>query len=282
MRNRPHGRFLGGQTRLQLSAARVVVLGYGQSAAAMLDTAADTPPAPATLVAWRAGDQTVGTIPQGGSAIAQRFGDWTFGTAIGVASAQAIAGREPPRATHAIVRADRRFGTTQVGLAVMHSDEQGMLLGSHLSSVFGVRGSATSSILATTLLPFGNWSIMAAGQFALTRADLTGQGLVRNAGRFWATAGSLSLARTGAFADADRISLTIAQPLRASGLVTLATRPDAVRFGAGGREIAVEAGYALPVATGSLGLGGFWRHQPGHIAGAAPDAGVAAQMNLRF
>ena len=282
-RDRPRGQFLGGQSRLQMAPTRVLVLGYGQSAAAMLDDASDAPAGPATLVAWRAGDQTVGAIPQGGGAIAQRIGDWTFGTAVGVASTHPVVGTTPPpRTTLAIVRADRRLGAAHVDVAVIHSIEQGTLLGSHLSSVFGVRGAVTDSVLASSDVPFGDWSIRAAGQFGVTRADLTGVGLVRNAGRLSATAGSLSLARAGAFARADRISLTIAQPLRASGPVRLATAADAVRFGADGREIAVEADYWLPLPAGSLGIGGFWRHQPGHIAGAAADAGVAARLNLRF
>jgi hypothetical protein len=280
---RPRGQFLGGQSRLPLAPGRALVLGFGQSAAALLDTAGDAPASAATLVTWRAGDQGTGAVPQGGGALAQRLGDWTIGAAYAASQIRGVTGTEPPsRATQTIVRADRRLGAAQVGVALMHTAEQGTLLGSRMSAVFGVRGAATTSVIATGVVPIGPWSIMVTGQYGKTRPELNSAGLLVQAGPLSGTAGSLAISRAAPFAAADRISLTIAQPLRAAGMVTLATAPDAVRFGAAGREIAIEGDYWLPVATGSLGFGGFWRHQPGHIAGAAADAGVAARLNLRF
>ncbi len=281
--DRPRGRFLGGQSRLPLAPGRALVLGYGQSAAAMLDNAAEMPAGVATLVTWRAGDQGAGFMPQGGGALAQRIGGWTLGAAYASSLRRGASGTASAgRATQMIVRADRRLGAAQVGLALMHNAEAGTLLGSLLSPVFGVRGAETTSVVASGLVPIGDWSIMVSGQYGLTRAVLTGGGLLVAAGPLSGTAASLAVSRAAPFVSDGRISLTVAQPLRVSGLVTLATGPDAVRFGATGREIAVEADYWLPVAAGSLGLGGFWRHQPGHIAASAPDAGVAARLNLRF
>lgn len=288
-RDRPRGTFLAGQTRLPLAPGRTLVLGYGQSAAALLDTAGDAPAAPPTLVTWRAGDMGASAMAQGGGALAQRLGDWTVGVAYGAslmrdttANAAPARAARSPRASHAIVRAERRLGAAQVGVALMHSAEAGTLLGSRLSAVFGVRGAGTTSVIASGSVPIGDWSIIVVGQFGLTRPELTGAGLVQHSGALAGTAGSLAISRIAPFGRADRVSLTIAQPLRVSGLLTLATAPDAVRFGATGREIAIEGDYWVPVAAGSLALGGFWRHQPGHIAGAAPDTGVAARLNLRF
>ena len=282
-RDRPRGAFLGGQSRVPLAPGRTLVLGFGQSAAALLDTAGDAPMAPATLVTWRAGDQGGTAMPQGGGALAQQLGDWTVGAAYGSSLMRSAAATVPvSRATQAMIRADRRLGAAQVGVALLHNAERGTLLGSQMSPVFGVQGATTTSVIASAVVPFGDWSVAVAGQYGLTLPDLTGSGLLQHAGRLGGTAGSVAISRIAPFGAADRISLTIAQPLRASGLLTLATAPDAVRFGATGREIAVEADYWLPIAAGSLGLGGFWRYQPGHIAGAAPDAGLAARLNLRF
>lgn len=280
---RPRGRFLGGQSRLPLATGRVLVLGYGQAAAALLDSAGDAPTPAATLVTWRAGDMGAGALPRGAGALAQRLGEWTIGAAYGSSLVRGVTGAAPGwHASQAIVRADRRLGAAQVGVAVMHSAEAGTLLGSRLSAVFGVRGATTTSVLASGTVPVGDWSIMVSGQYGVTRPELTGGGLMQHSAALAGSAASLAISRSASFARADRISLTIAQPLRAAGLVTLATAPDAVRFGATGREVAIEADYWLPIAAGSLGLGGFWRHQPGHIAGAAADAGLAARFDLRF
>ena len=42
--------------------------------------------------------------------------------------------------------------------------------------------------------------------------------------------------------------------------------------------MAAEAQYARPLWGGTLGLGLFWRQQPGHIRDAAPDAGGAIRF----
>ena len=113
------------------------------------------------------------------------------------------------------------------------------------------------------------------------RSTLSGAGLVQDGGRLTSTAASLALLHRAVFTGEDRISLTIAQPLRATGSVDLATQA-AVRLGPGGRETAFEIDYQRPLDTGSLSLAAFWRDQPGHIAAAGADAGVAARLRMRF
>ena len=81
----------------------------------------------------------------------------------------------------------------------------------------------------------------------------------------------------------DSISLMLAQPLRANGRAELSLGGDGsgwTAFGPSGREIAAEAQYARALGPGRISLGLFWRDQPGHIAGAAPDAGGAIRYRL--
>jgi outer membrane usher protein FimD/PapC len=96
------------------------------------------------------------------------------------------------------------------------------------------------------------------------------------------TAGSFSLARDDVFADSDQLRLTVAQPLHATGAITLATDTAPIRLGPSGRETAVEMDYLRPFGPGSLSLAAFWRQQPGNIAASPDDAGVAARLHWRF
>ncbi|MBC7504266.1 MAG: hypothetical protein H7267_00830, partial [Sandarakinorhabdus sp.] len=182
----------------------------------------------------------------------------------------------------AIMRADRALGSARLGVAVALLTEAGTLLGSQFPASFGIGGAATTSVIASVMVPIGDWSVAAEASIGVTRPDLTGAGLVQSGARLVGTAASVAISRAAIFAGDDRISLTIAQPLRASGWAMLATQAEAVRLGPSGREIAVEAGYARNFAGGGFSLGSFWRSQPGNIAGAAADIGGAARLRLRF
>ena len=285
-RNLPRGQLLGGQARLDLAPGRTAVLGFGQSAGALLDAATNTPAGAATLVAWRASDSGVMAQPTGGGAVAQQVGSWTLGTAFGSLEIAAIRGGLPATATATgtlgIVRADRSLGAARFGVAIEVLTERGSLLGSQLPASFGVRGAVTTSAIISAAVPFARWTLRGEALVGRTVADLTGQGLVQGGGRLLATAGSLSLVREAVFAEDDRLSLTIAQPLRSSGQAELAFGSAPLRLGPSGREIAFEAGYAGVIAGGGFSLGSFWRHQPGNLAGSASDIGGAARLHLRF
>jgi hypothetical protein len=286
---RPRPLVLGGQTLVQMGNGRAAVLGYGQSATAMLDAASDRPqPGPALLAGASPGNLLVAQ-PQAGAAYAQRFGDLTFGLAFGtMALADVNAGgrsrrdRAGPSAHQAVLRADHRIGAARLGVAVTWLDEQASLLGSQLPPVFGLRGAVTTSVLADATVPFGHWHIGASGQLGRTRAALSGGGVWQQAGPLASAAASLSLGRSALFDPGDALTVTLAQPLRASGQIRLVTGTDAVRLGPGGRELALEADYRLPIPGGFVRLGGFWRRQPGHIATAPADIGLALRTALRF
>lgn len=275
---------LGGQTRLQLSPGEVAVIGAGQSPAAMLDVAGDAPVLPVALVAGRPVDN--GARPQAGGAYVRQIGGWTLGTAFGLMTMPGLDPRQRsgagPAAKQALLRADRWVGFARLGLGLDWLDETGSLLGSQLPEVFGLRGATTTSLLVDAAVPFGAWSFGASARFGHTRADLSGVGLWQQAAPLTGTAASLSLGRTALFDAGDHMTLTIAQPLRASGMIRLATGADAMRLGPDGREIAVEADYLLPFTGGFVRLGGFWRRHPGHVAASAADVGLALRTAVRF
>lgn len=284
-RLQPQAAILGGQMRVPLAPGRVAVFGYGQSAAALLDSAGDGAPRAMPLVAGRTGEGSLAMASHGGAALVQRWGAWTIGTAFAAQSifqAGGAVGRQPLRASRALVQADRWLGPVRVGMGAELLLEEGSVLGSQLPAVFGLAGSSTTSALARFALPLGQWTVMGDARIGLTRADLSGRGLIITDPRLVSTAASFSVARDSLFADSDQLRLTLAQPLRAAGEMTLATDAAPVRLGPSGRETAFEMDYLRPFGSGSLSLAAFWRQQPGNIAASPADAGVAARLHWRF
>jgi hypothetical protein len=274
--------FLGGQVRVPLAHGRVAVFGYGQSAAALLDSAGAGGQGATLLVTGRAGETGLAMASQGGAGLVQQIGGWTFGTAFAAQSLdQPSAGRHPLRASQALVRADGWLGPLRVGLGAELLVEGGSVLGSQLPTVFGIAGASTTSAVARFALPMGAWTLMGDARIGLTRADLTGRGLIVSDPHLVSTAASFSVARDSVVSDSDQLRLTIAQPLRATGELMLATDAAPIRLGPSGRETAVEMDYLRSVGAGSLALAAFWRQQPGHIATSPADAGVAARLHWR-
>lgn len=282
-RSQRQAAFLGGQMRVPLAPGRVAVFGYGQSATALLDSAGDGGRGAMPLVATRAREAGLAMATAGGAGLVQQIGGWTIGTAFAAQSlAQPQAGRPIPRASRALVQADRWLGPLRLGLGAELLVEDGSVLGSQLPMVFGVAGASTTSALARFAWPLGQWTVMGDARIGLTRADLTGRGLIISDPRLVSTAASLSISRDGVFADSDQLRLTMAQPLRAAGEAMLATDATPIRLGPSGRETAIEMDYLRSVGVGSLALAAFWRQQPGNIATSPADAGVAARLHWRF
>jgi hypothetical protein len=279
---RPQAALTAGAARLPLAPGRSLAFGYGQSLGILVGGAGE---APLALVAARVDDSLALAQPLAGGALVQHMGGWRLGLGYGtLRQPAAIRGGVAPLAQRALLRVDRQLGGVQFGLGGELLVERDSLLGSQLAPAFGVRGATTLSALAHLGLPLGRWTLAADARLGQARPDLTGSGLIRAGATLTTFAGALQLWGQGLLRADDRASLTLAQPLRASGhaLLALGDTPLATALAPSGREIAVEAGYGLPVAGGALGLTAFWRHQPGHIATAAPDAGAAVQFRLGF
>ncbi len=296
-------RIVSGQAVVPLSAGRRAAFGFGQPLSMLLDAAgggaaAVTSIGWAPLVTGRLDGSSLASRDVAGAAMAQRFGGWTASLAVGArrlgdaglagpigdpARGSGVAGNAG--STRAVLRLERDIGALHLAADGEMLVERGALLGSRLAPVFGARGATTGSAALRLTLPLGRWTMAGVAQIGVTRADLTGNGLIRSAHGITATAASLTLARAELFAAGDGFSMTVAQPLRAAGLLELETGGAATslsRLGPSGREVAFEAQYARPVAGGLLGLGLFWRHQPGHIADAAADSGGAVRYRIGF
>ena len=189
---------------------------------------------------------------------------------------------------------DGRFGPVRTALGASWLRESDSLLGARLGPVFGARGA--TSLVGDARLGFdapGGWQLAAAWRQMWTRPDA--RGLVAGGG-LWSAAFSLDVAKAGLARPGDRAALRFAQPLRvARGGLDLIL-PVAYDYASGradfgrrtynlaptGRELVVEASYALPLFGGDVVANSWWRRDPGHIAALPDDKGAALRFTMGF
>ena len=115
-------------------------------------------------------------------------------------------------------------------------------------------------------------------------------------GALWSSAFSVDVARSGLLQSGDRAALRFAQPLRvahggidlllpvahdyASGRTDFARRT--YNLAPTGRELVLEASYALSLFGGDLIANTWWRQDPGHIAALPDDQGAALRFTMGF
>lgn len=189
---------------------------------------------------------------------------------------------------------DGRFGPVRAALGASWLRESDSLLGARLGPVFGA-GGATSLVgdASFTLDMRDDWQIAAAWRQMRTRPDQ--HGLVAG-GALWSTAFSFDIAKAGLLQTGDRAALRFAQPLRvAHGGIDLML-PVVHDYASGhtdfgrrtynlaptGRELVVEASYALSLFGGDLIANTWWRRDPGHIAAMPDDRGAALRFTKGF
>ncbi len=189
--------------------------------------------------------------------------------------------------------AARRFGPLSLSGHATWLRENDTLLGSKLADVFGANGA--DSLFADAniaLTPARDWQISAAWRQGWTRLGAAGarQGIDRLQTSAW----SFDVARDNLFAGSDSFALRIAQPLRISNGGLNLTLPTGYDYASGtalfgvqrlnlapdGRELDIEAVYALPLFGGSLSANLFWRQEPGNIAASPSDKGAAIRFSL--
>ena len=275
---------VSGRAVVPVAANRVAVLGFGQPLGSLVDAAAGQGAGAGALVAgidhgnWAGRDVA-------GAAMAQQFGGMT--ATLGLATSRhdaVVRSTDPATATRALLRIDRDFGALRLGVSGEYLVERGAMLGSRLSTVFGLQGAETMTAgLRARWLSHG-WTVAAETRFGITRAALGGGGLVQQLAGLHGTAAMIEIGRHAVLGSNDRLRLTVAQPLRASGRAVLALGDDPVSVGlaSGGREVATELGYGLPIGAGWIDVGLFWREQPGHLATAAPDFGGSLRLRMGY
>lgn len=189
---------------------------------------------------------------------------------------------------------DGGFGPLRAALGGAWLRESDSLLGARLGPLFGGGGATSLTGDASLNLDAGNgWSLSGAWRQMWTRPDRGG--LVAG-GALRSSAFSFDVAKAGLFGPNDRAALRFAQPLRvAKGGIDLMlpvaydydTRTAAFarrtyNLAPTGRELVVEASYAMSLFGGDLIANTWWRQDPGHIASMPDDQGAALRFTMGF
>jgi subtilisin family serine protease len=189
--------------------------------------------------------------------------------------------------------AARRFGPFSLSGHATWLRENETLLGSRLADVFGANGADSFFADANIVLtPARDWRMSAAWRQGFTR--LGAAGVRQSIDRLQTSAWSFDIARDNLFAGSDSLALRIAQPLRISKGGLNLTLPTGYDYASGtalfgvqrlnlapdGRELDIEAVYAVPLLGGLLSANLFWRQDPGNIAASPSDKGGAIRFSL--
>lgn len=281
----------------RLSPNSRVAFGFSDSGLGLIDRMSGRS-APAFLVA---GDprSTPGFEHQRGNAVAVQhsFGRADFSMSIENGDAIMWQRRREMRAPYSLASLSMSYdlGALNLNLGASVLEESNSVLGSQLSPAFGVGGATTRSADAAAMLNLSRkWRFAARLRQGWTTAKTSG-GLVSKADIV--TRGfAADLTGEGLFSTADRLGLRVAQPLRVENggfqlnvpvsydYLTGTTGIESRRMSLTptGREIDVEASYGLPLAGGWVDANLYWRRDPGHIATAPNDRGVALRYSLDF
>jgi hypothetical protein len=241
----------------------------------------------------------------GSSAVRQQFG--TLGLTAAIENGQVLTrdGDAMPALqdryrrfgyTRTAIALDRRFGGLNLGLTGSRLAEQDTMLGAHFGDALGATRATSWFIDAVARFEAGGgWSLGGSLRQGWTWADvrggLSGSGLIRT------NAFAADIGKDRVFGRSDSFGLRIAQPLRvARGGIdlrlptgydydTLAVSDwttQRLNLAPTGREIDIEARYALPVWGGALQSNLFWRRNPGNFAMLPNDVGAAMRYSLGF
>ncbi|MEG3152755.1 S8 family peptidase [Sphingomonas sp. ZT3P38] len=196
----------------------------------------------------------------------------------------------------AAITIDRRFGGLQLGLTGTRLAERDTVLGARFGDALGGTRGTSWFLDGTARWEMGaGWRLGGSLRRGWTQAEvrggLTGRGFIRTS----AFAGDIG--KAGVFGRFDSAGLRIAQPLRvASGGIDLRLPTfydyDTLRvtewttqrlnLAPTGREIDLEARYALPFLGGAVQSNLFWRRDPGNFATLPDDIGGAVRYSVTF
>jgi subtilisin family serine protease len=196
----------------------------------------------------------------------------------------------------ASIALDRQFGGLNVGLTGTRLAEYDTVLGARFGNALGgTRGTSWFLDVAARWDMGSGWSMGGSLRQGWTLADvrggLTGRGMIRTN----AFAGDIG--KNGLFGRSDSFGLRLAQPLRVARggidlrlptyydydlLAVTQWTTQRLNLAPTGREIDMEARYALPVWGGALQTNVFWRKDPGNFAALPDDAGAALRYSVAF
>jgi hypothetical protein len=272
-----------GHVRLLLSGGSVLVAGHGEAVAGLV-ALADPSGRNATLITADPA-LPLGSRPLGAAALSQPLGGgFTLAAGFGQSVLPALDRQAAALQSTALFRLSHVVTPGLELAALLRVDaERGSLLGTRLSTGFGLAGGTTTSLGVAARLALGPRARLS-GEWrrASSRLDLAGGGLIAAAGRFSGDAASVALALDGVAAPGDTLTLAITRPLALAGPLWLLGAADPVRAGPTARETAAEALYTVPIGPGQLQFSLFHRTHPGHIAASPDDDGAAVRFHWRW
>ena len=242
---------------------------------------------------------------RGSAAVRQTFGKWGITGAVESGSALSRDAEAMPALRDryrrygyqkAALAVDRQFGPVSAGLSGTVLTENNTLLGARFSDgLGGTRATSYFVDLAARVDLGARWSLGAALRKGWTIARLHNG--VDGGGTIQTNAFAFDIAKDGLFAKRDRFGLRLAQPLRvSSGGITLRLPTDydyesvsvtawsnqTLNLAPQGREVDVEARYALPLWWGDLQTNLFYRRNPGNFSSLPDDAGATLRWSTAF
>ena len=225
-----------------------------------------------------------------------------FGSEIGDARVWSDRTTDPIRAAYqnhrynlAQAGLDRKIGAAKLSFGGTYLDERATVLGSAANIWIGATGAKSWFVDAKLELGLGNsWQLGSAYRRGWTRIGAAG--LRENADWLQTEATSIDLTRFGVFSIRDQLALRLSQPLRVTGggvNLNLPNSYDYASLTAGfenqyvslaptGRERDVELAYASALWGGRFGANLYLRQQPGNIADASNDIGLALRFSRTF
>lgn len=236
--------------------------------------------------------------PEGALALRHRFGslDLTFSAERSLLwRAEPLRERRDDRVNRFALQFAGGNTALQWRLGLEAIREHRTVLGARFAEVMGGGGATSFAVSpAMTWQPAMGWSFGANAGYGMTRIDRSavspGGSLLRTS--TWA----VHAARTGILAGDDRLALRLSQPLRvesgglqldlpvawdyASQTAAIARVP--LSLAPHGREIDTELAWSARTSSGFLSTSLFLRREPGHVAGAPADAGIALRWSSDF
>ena len=196
---------------------------------------------------------------------------------------------------HFGIAIDRRLGDLDIALGIDWLREDASILGATFNRALGAGGA--DSIFVDAQLGWHLSPSLRAGlgwREGRTRADAVG--FVTDGAPIATRSLAFDVTRRGVFATDDSLGFRIAQPLRVEGGGLPLALPTAFDFATEtaqtsavmlpltprGRELVGEVNWTGRLWGGWLAGSVFLRRQPGHVADAADDAGVALRWDRRF
>lgn len=274
-------------------------IGYAEGATAALADRLGAGPGPAPMLAARTPGVSAALETSRARAIgaAHSAGGWTLAGHFETATLMGLRAASLPEArvdTLTVAVETTLAPGLALGGSLQSVRETGSLLGARAQGAVRFDGASTFVAGLDVGAALGAWQFSARYSHALTDGAVGGlaqsvEGLASNG---W----QVALARRDLFADGATLRVAVAQPLRVSGgALRLAVPTDydaalgaatvssrSVGLVPTGREVIVEAGYALPLAAGDLGINLVWRRDPGHVAASPDDRGIALRWSSRF